>query len=82
MKIDKSFIWDIGKEKEDEVIIDSLIRIAHGLNLEVVAEGVETDEQLNYLDNLNCNAYQGYYFSKPIPEFELTTKALIDLMRR
>ena len=82
MKIDKSFIWDIGKEKEDEVIIDSLIRIAHGLNLEVVAEGVETEEQLNYLDNLNCNGYQGYYFSKPIPEFELTTKALIDLMHR
>lgn len=80
MKIDKSFIDDIGKETDDEVIIDSLIHIAHSLDLEVVAEGVETFRQLQYLENLNCNGYQGYYFSKPIPEYELTTKSLLDMM--
>jgi len=80
MKIDKSFIWDIGKEYVDEIIIGSIIHIAHAMDLEVIAEGVETKEQFEYLKELSCNGYQGYLFSKPIPEYELTTKSLLHMV--
>ncbi|MBD7912763.1 EAL domain-containing protein [Clostridium sp. Sa3CVN1] len=69
VKIDKSFIKDIGKDFKDEFIIEKIIELAHLLDLEVVAEGVETEQQLKYLIGINCDIIQGYYFSKPL-EFE------------
>lgn len=65
VKIDKSFITDIGKDYKDECIIEKIIELSHLLDLEVVAEGVETEEQLIYLNGIDCDIIQGYYFSKP-----------------
>jgi EAL domain-containing protein (putative c-di-GMP-specific phosphodiesterase class I) len=71
LKIDKSFIDDI-QERQDNSFIQMIITIADKLGLEVVAEGVETKEQLDYLKTMHCSQYQGYYCSKPLPlkEFE------------
>ena len=51
---------------KSEFIIEKIIELAHMLNLEVVAEGVETKNQLHYLEKVNCDIIQGYYFSKPL----------------
>lgn len=66
LKIDKSFIDDLILDKSNLIIIKAIIEMAHGLNLKVVAEGVESEEQLLYLENLNCNTVQGYYFYRPM----------------
>ncbi|OFI05067.1 cyclic di-GMP phosphodiesterase Gmr [Clostridium acetireducens DSM 10703] len=66
IKIDKSFIDNITKIEKDKFITSSLIDLAHGLNLTVVAEGVETEAQLNILKEFNCDIIQGYLFSKPL----------------
>ncbi|KJS21710.1 MAG: hypothetical protein VR72_09475 [Clostridiaceae bacterium BRH_c20a] len=69
-KIDKSFIDGIvGQEKERE-ILNSIISLAQNIGLDVVAEGVETEEQLKYLLSSNCHIIQGYLFSKPVSEDE------------
>jgi EAL domain-containing protein (putative c-di-GMP-specific phosphodiesterase class I) len=72
IKIDQSFIRDITTDPDDAAIITAIIRMAHSLRLNVVAEGVETADQLAFLRRQNCNQVQGYYFSKPVPaeEFE------------
>ena len=71
IKIDKSFIDDLQKPKEGE-FVRLIIEIAKNLDLEVVAEGVETHDQLKLLENMKCDIYQGYLCSKPLPaaEFE------------
>lgn len=65
LKIDKSFVDGIGVDEKSEYIAESIIKLSHSLNLKVVAEGVETKEQLGYLDKMKCDVAQGYYFSKP-----------------
>ncbi|MBV6492612.1 MAG: hypothetical protein LDLANPLL_00607 [Turneriella sp.] len=72
IKIDQSFIRDLTKDYNDAVLIRTIIGMAQNLNLHVVAEGVEVHEQLTALREMGCHAYQGYYFSRPIPieEFE------------
>ncbi len=67
LKIDKSFINDIVENDDDKRIVQVIIALARALDLEVVAEGVETREQLDLLKKYGCNLIQGYYFSKPIP---------------
>lgn len=69
IKIDQSFIRNISNHS-DEMIIKSTIYLAKGLGMKVVAEGVETKEQLTFLKQLNCDEIQGYLFSKPVPEKE------------
>lgn len=77
LKIDKSFIDGILIEEKSEYIINSIIDLSHYLNLLVVAEGVETKEQLDYLKRSSCDIIQGYYFSKPI-QFDEASKMIIN----
>jgi len=68
LKIDKSFVEDITKNEDDAVFVDTIIAIARHMNLGVVAEGVESKMELEFLKQNGCLCYQGYYFSKPLPE--------------
>jgi EAL domain-containing protein (putative c-di-GMP-specific phosphodiesterase class I) len=67
VKIDRAFVTDITRSPEDAAIATAIIAMAHSLNLRVVAEGVETVEQLEYLRKHRCDEFQGYYFSPPLP---------------
>ncbi|SHH82435.1 bifunctional diguanylate cyclase/phosphodiesterase [Clostridium grantii] len=77
LKIDKIFIDEITNNETDTAITIAIMNMANSLNLKVVAEGVETKEQLNFLRNQNCNEIQGYYFSRPVPSIEFE-KMLIE----
>jgi len=68
LKIDRSFVSDINTSKENVVLVDTIIMMANNLGLEVVAEGIETKEELHYLHSRGCLVYQGYFFSKPLEE--------------
>lgn len=72
LKIDRSFINDISIDSADRELINAAIAMAHGLNLKVVAEGVETKQQLAYLKELHCDFAQGYFFSKPVSAEKMT----------
>jgi len=72
LKIDRSFINDITIDLADRELTNAAIAMAHGLNLKVVAEGVETEEQLTLLKKLNCDYGQGYLFSKPVSAEDFT----------
>jgi diguanylate cyclase (GGDEF)-like protein/PAS domain S-box-containing protein len=71
LKIDKSFIDNITSNQKEESIINNIIEMAHSLELKVVAEGVESMEQLFVLKERKCDYIQGYYFSKPLPADEI-----------
>ena len=66
LKIDQSFIRDITIDKAAASLATSIISLAHRLGVRVIAEGVETEDQLNFLKEYNCDEIQGYYFSKPV----------------
>ena len=67
LKIDQSFVRGIATNPSDRAIVSTIITLAHSLNIRVVAEGVETDEQHQFLLDSGCTSYQGYLFSKPRP---------------
>jgi EAL domain-containing protein (putative c-di-GMP-specific phosphodiesterase class I) len=67
LKIDQSFVRDLCSSKDDESIVAAILGLAHSLGLESVAEGVETQEQLELLVRHRCTRFQGYLFSRPIP---------------
>ncbi|WP_187296391.1 putative bifunctional diguanylate cyclase/phosphodiesterase [Tepidibacter mesophilus] len=71
LKIDKSFVDKICSNNIDSSIIKAIIDMSKALKLKVLAEGVETEQQLSLLNNLNCEEYQGYLFSKPLPADEI-----------
>ena len=66
VKIDKMFVDNILVKKEDELIIPDIISMAHKTGLKVIAEGVETEAQRDYLVEAECDTIQGYFFSKPL----------------
>jgi diguanylate cyclase (GGDEF)-like protein len=72
LKIDKTFVADVCKDPHDTAIVRAIITLGHALDLTVIAEGVETQEQLKYLSSLGCDVVQGFLFSKslPAPVFE------------
>ena len=67
IKIDRSFVRDVPNDADDASIVTGIIALAHSLRLEVVAEGVETEEQLRFLRERSCDMLQGYYLSQPVP---------------
>lgn len=67
LKIDIAFIREVTRNPGDAALVDAIIAMAHSLGLDVVAEGVETAEQLAYLARRRCDQVQGYYFSRPLP---------------
>lgn len=67
LKIDQSFIADVAKNRNTLTIVKAVIDVAHALNLKVTAEGIETEEQLMLMQNLDCDELQGFYISKPLP---------------
>ena len=69
LKIDKSLIDEIGSDRGNRLIID-LIRLAKDFDMRTIAEGVETAEQVNYLQTAGCDAIQGYYYSRPLPPYD------------
>jgi EAL domain-containing protein (putative c-di-GMP-specific phosphodiesterase class I) len=66
LKIDRAFVQDLGSNRNDDSLVDAIVAMAHSLHMKVVAEGVETEQQLAYLQNLGVELVQGYYFSKPV----------------
>lgn len=70
LKIDRGFLQNLITSSDDASIVRAIISLAHSLRLKVVAEGVETPEQLTFLRTLGCDQYQGYHFSPPLPASE------------
>ena len=71
LKIDRSFIMDLQSDARDAAIVNAIIFLAQSLGMSVVAEGVELQEQLDFLRTKRCDVYQGYLFSRPLPAAEL-----------
>jgi diguanylate cyclase (GGDEF)-like protein/PAS domain S-box-containing protein len=71
LKIDQSFVRDIAAHPDDAAMVGAIISLAHGLRMQVIAEGVETEAQLNYLRLRGCDEIQGHYFSRALPRAEV-----------
>ena len=80
LKIDKHFIDDMVNDKKTQLLVSSMIEMGHNLGYEIVAEGVETSEQLNLLKKLDCETAQGYLFSKPVSANEISKMLNTDVL--
>jgi len=80
IKVDQSFVREIGKNPGDEAIAGAIVSLGRALRLQVVAEGVETAAQLEFLQGLGCELIQGYYFAKPMPPLEAQKFCLKDVV--
>lgn len=72
IKVDRSFVWDMVGNRADAAIVASVVTLAQALGLRVIAEGVETEEQAALLRRMGCREMQGFLFSRPLPEAEMT----------
>ena len=82
LKIDKSFVRDVHSDPDDAAIVRAIVTLANALNLNVIAEGVETQQQMQFLITAGCREFQGYYFARPMPigDFEtFAEKKLVDV---
>jgi len=80
LKIDRSFVIDMDAGREGSAMVAAIISLAHSLELKVVAEGVETQDQLRLLRSLHCDEFQGYLFGKPVPAEVFETKYLVPII--
>ncbi len=76
LKLDRSFFVDSGKSDRGDLVVDGIISLAHTLHMYTVAEGIETQEQVDFLKEVECNAAQGYFFEKPMPVADYEKKYL------
>jgi EAL domain-containing protein (putative c-di-GMP-specific phosphodiesterase class I) len=76
LKIDRAFIRELATSRDDAEIVRAIVSLAHTLHLKVIAEGVETPDQLEFLRTLGCDQYQGYHYSAPVP-----SNAFVAMMR-
>jgi EAL domain-containing protein (putative c-di-GMP-specific phosphodiesterase class I) len=67
IKIDRAFVINLGRNPQSAAIVRAVIGLGHGLEMSIVAEGVETQEQLGFLADADCDAVQGYFIGKPAP---------------
>jgi len=74
LKIDKSFVMQLGSQKDARALVEGIIALGHALDLYVIAEGVESEDNLLFLQECRCDSYQGYYFSPPVPLEEIMTR--------
>jgi EAL domain-containing protein (putative c-di-GMP-specific phosphodiesterase class I) len=74
LKIDQSFVADIPDDEDDAAIIDTIIAMGHRLKLSVIAEGVETEAQADFLREHGCDNVQGYFYDRPMPSEDLITR--------
>ena len=73
LKIDSSFIRELASSRDSGEIVRAIVSLAHSLHLKVVAEGVETADQLAFLHRVGCDQYQGYHYSVPVPAAQFAT---------
>jgi EAL domain-containing protein (putative c-di-GMP-specific phosphodiesterase class I) len=78
MKIDRSFVSDVATNKHSQKIVNSIVRLAHELQLVVVAEGVEEESALAYLRSIGCDLAQGYYFDRPRPADQVEERGWLE----
>lgn len=78
LKIDRSFVADIGQDQDDQTIVETVIVMAHAMGLKVVAEGAETDAQVAFLRSRGCDLIQGYFYAKPLPLSQLKPRKGLD----
>ncbi|MBQ5948406.1 EAL domain-containing protein [Massilia sp. ST3] len=78
LKIDKSFVSDLAESQDDQAIAMAVISLGHKLNLRVIAEGVETEQQRDFLRANDCDEMQGYLFSRPVPAHEIAAMLAVD----
>lgn len=71
LKVDRAFTNELGNARDGKIFFQAIVSMAHALGMTVVAEGVETAEQLAILQTLSCNEVQGYYVSRPVPANEM-----------
>ncbi len=78
LKVDQGFVRDITTDANDAAIVRAVLGMAHEMGIHVVAEGVETREQLDFLEKLRCESYQGYLFSRPVPPEQIAQYLLME----